>query len=94
MKALLRQEYIASCEKRGREIDGVSNDPVSRFVVDYESIEDVKADLQKLGQMHHKGTSALLALTSYGSPVLGTICLRITNAIDAALPEPRRAEYS
>ena len=94
MKALLRQEYIASCEKRGRKIDGVSNDPVLLFAGDYESIEDVKAEFQKLEQLHHKGTSALLALTIYCSLVLGAICLRKTNAFDAALSEPRRAEYS
>jgi hypothetical protein len=94
MKALLRQEYIASCEKRGREIGGVRNDPVLLFEGDYESIEDVKADLQKLKQLHHKGTSALLALTSYGSPVLGVICPHKINAFDAALSEPWRAEYS
>jgi hypothetical protein len=60
MKALLRQEYIASCEKRGREIDGVSDDPVSLFVGDYEST--ARADLQKLEQLHHKGTEGTSAL--------------------------------
>jgi hypothetical protein len=71
MKAFLRQEYIASCEKRGREIDGVSDNAVSRFVADYERTEAAKADLQKLEHLHRKGTSALLALSSYGSLVLG-----------------------
>jgi hypothetical protein len=94
MKALLRQEYIASCEIRGREIGGVSNDRVLIFAGDYKSVEDVKADLQKLKQLHHKGTSARLALTSYASPVLGAIYLRKTNAFDTPLTEPRPAEYS
>jgi hypothetical protein len=89
MKALLRQEYIASCEKRRRELDGVSDNPVSLFVGDYES-----ADLQKLEQLHHKGIPALLALSSFGSTVLGVICLHKVNSFDAALSELRQAEYS
>jgi hypothetical protein len=56
MKALLRQEYIASCEKRGREIDGVSDNPVSLFVGDYEGTEAAKSDLQKLERLHQKVT--------------------------------------
>ena len=72
----------------------MSDDPVSLFVGDYESAEAARADLQKLERLHHKGTSALLALTSYGSLVLGAICLRKTNPFDATLSEPRRAEYS
>jgi hypothetical protein len=53
---------FASCEKRGREFDGVSDDPVSLFVGDYESAEAAKADLQKLEQLHHKGTEGPSAL--------------------------------
>jgi hypothetical protein len=97
MKAFLRREYIASCEKRGREIDGVSDDPVFHLVSDYESAEDAKAELQKLKQLHHKGiegTSVLFALISYGCLVLGIICLHKVDEFDAASSEPSRAEHS
>jgi hypothetical protein len=80
MKALSRQEYIASCEKRGREIDGVSDNAVSPFVGDYESAEAAKADFQKLEHLHHKGTSAVFALSSYGSPV-PSACAKQTRSL-------------
>ena len=91
---MLRQEYIASCERRGKEIDGVSDNPVSLFVGDYESPEAARADLQKREKLHHKGTSALFAMTSYGSLVLGFICLHNPNAFEAEFSEPSRAAYS
>ena len=67
----------------------MSDNPVFLFVGDYES-----ADLQKLEQLHHKGTPALVALSSYGSTVLGANYLRKTNAFDTPLTKPPRAEYS
>jgi hypothetical protein len=72
----------------------VSDNPVSLFVGDYESAEAARADLQKLEQLLHKDTSALFALTNYGSPVLGVICLGKIIAFDTASSELRRAAYS
>ena len=68
----------------------MSDNPVSLFVGNYESAKDAKAVLQK----GTEGISALFALTSCGSPVLGIICPLKSNAFDAALSKPGRAEYS